>query len=251
MQEWLLIAALALLPAAGNFLGGAVVEFWQPSKRMLGLALHAASGIVIAIVALELIGESRSALSGAWIGGAFLAGAASYLLLEVAADWLTTRGDAEEGTSRAARSRMWMIYAAVMIDLLSDGLMIGAGGAVSLSLALTLAAGQVLADIPEGFATAATFRANGVPRSRRLWLMASFAIPVLAAALIAHATLRSAGEVLRYGSLVVIAGMLTIAAIEDMLGEAHEAVGDARASVVAFAGGFALFAFVSSGLETA
>jgi ZIP family zinc transporter len=59
-----------------------------------------------------------------------------------------------------------MISIAVAIDLCSDGLMIDAGTAVGTRLALVLALGQVLADVPEGFATIATFRDRGVPRRR-------------------------------------------------------------------------------------
>lgn len=242
MNSLMTVLGLALLPAAGNFAGGVLAEIWKPSPRLLSLALHAASGIILSIVALELIGEAAPVLSGWWIGAAFFAGGALYLVVEGAAERFT--GERQGGGS----TRMWMIYAAVMIDLLSDGLMIGAGGAVSFSLAMTLAAGQVLADIPEGYATAATFRANAVPRFRRILLMASFAVPVLGAALLAHLLLRDASDVVRYGALVLIAGLLSVAAIEDMIGEAHEAGPDTRTSVLAFAAGFALFAFVSAGL---
>ena len=66
-----------------------------------------------------------------------------------------------QGGSQAekkSRTGMWMIYIAVAIDLSSDGLVTGAGSAVSLNLALVLAAGQVLANVPEGYASVANFR---------------------------------------------------------------------------------------------
>ena len=242
MDQWWSIIGLALLPAAGNFTGGLIAEFWKPSPKALGMALHGASGIVIAIIALELLPESRGALSGWGIGAAFMVGGVLYIGMEAIADRLTG------GEAKQAGSRMWMIYGAVMVDLLSDVLRIGAGGAVSLSLALTLAAGQVLADVPEGFAAAATFRANNVPRRRRILLMASFAIPVVGAAVFANAVLRGAPEIYRFGALAVISGMLAVAAIEDMIGEAHEAAKDSKRSVLAFTGGFALFAFVSAAI---
>jgi hypothetical protein len=37
---------------------------------------------------------------------------------------------------------MWMIYIAVSVDLLSDGILIGTGSVVSASMALVLALGQ-------------------------------------------------------------------------------------------------------------
>lgn len=81
--------------------------------------------------------------------------------------------------------------------------------------------------------------------------MASFAIPVVAAAVFANAVLRGAPEFYRMVALAVIAGMLSVAAIEDMIGEAHEATEDSKRSVLAFTGGFALFAFVSAALDAA
>jgi len=93
-----------------------------------------------------------------------------------------------------------MIYVAVAVDLFSDGLMIGAGSAVATSLALVLALGQVLADVPEGFATIANFKDKEVPRRRRLIVGASFAVPVLLAATLAYVLLRGQGEAPRSSS---------------------------------------------------
>lgn len=60
---------------------------------------------------------------------------------------------------------MWMIFVAVSIDLFSDGLMIGTGSSVSITMALTLALGQVMADVPEGYATIANMKNKGFHES--------------------------------------------------------------------------------------
>lgn len=60
MNDFLTVIGLALLPALGNFAGGIIAEAFQPSRRNLNRALHAAAGIVIAIVAVELM-PSRQA----------------------------------------------------------------------------------------------------------------------------------------------------------------------------------------------
>lgn len=239
------VLLLALLPGAGNLLGGLLAELRRPSPRLLNHALHAASGIVLAIVAVELLPAALAILGGGWIGLAFLCGGGAYVLLE----GVVERREAVAETS--GRGRMWMIYAAVAVDLVCDGLMIGTGAAVSSGLAVLLAAGQVLADLPEGYATAATLRANAVPRRARLLLSASFVLYSVAAALGAWLLLRAAPPALRVATLVFAAGLLTVAAVEDMLEEAHAAESDRRASVLAFAGGFALFTVLSAGLEAA
>jgi ZIP family zinc transporter len=113
---------------------------------------------------------------------------------------------------------------------------------------LVLALGQVLADVPEGFATVANFKAKGIGRGRRLLLSASFALPALGAATGAYFLLRDQSEVIKMAALVFTAGLLTVAAIEDMISEAHESAKDTRLSIIAFVGGFALFTLVSAGL---
>ena len=61
MQGFVLVLALAALPAAGNFLGGLAAEVFKVSERALSLALHLAAGIVLAVVGLELMPEALTA----------------------------------------------------------------------------------------------------------------------------------------------------------------------------------------------
>ncbi|MBN2196737.1 MAG: hypothetical protein JW751_28270 [Polyangiaceae bacterium] len=117
------VLLLALLPGAGNFLGGMAAEIREPSPRFLNWALHAASGIVIAIVAVELMPSALGKLAGWWVALAFALGGMAYVALEAGVERLQGKRDGHGG----GRSRMWTIYAAVAVDLTSDGLMIGTG----------------------------------------------------------------------------------------------------------------------------
>ena len=98
-----------------------------------------------------------------------------------------------------------MIYVAVAVDLTADGVMLGSGTAVSLAFGVTLAAGQVLADLPEGFAAVANLRENGVPRKRRIMLSASFILYCVAAALLAYLLLRGAPDSAKLAALAFAA----------------------------------------------
>lgn len=245
MSEHLRVLALALLPAFGNISGALIAEVVPASPRVLNRALHTAAGIVLAVVAVELMPEALAGSVQAWIiAAAFLLGGCFYLTVE----WLLERlqGDASKA---GGRTGIWMIYAAVSVDLFSDGLMIGTGSAVSFSLALILAAGQILADIPEGFAALAKFKEKGVPRAKRLLLSASLTAPVLLAASAGYWLLRGQSETLKLSALVFTAGVLAVAAVEQMITQAHESKPDSRWSVLAFSGGFALFVLVSSYFE--
>ena len=207
---------MSLLPGAGNFAGSRLAEYTSPSPKHLNWALHVVSGIVIAIVAVELVPQALGVLAGWWIAAAFAAGGCAYVLLERLI-YAVQNGGADAADRGSRDGRMWLIYFAVAIDLTSDGLMLGTGAAVAPSLALALAAGQVIADVPEGYATVANFRDKGVSRSRRLMLSLSFFLFVVGAALFSYLLLRGASEAVKNGALVFAAGLLTVAAVEDML----------------------------------
>ncbi|WP_052161084.1 peptidoglycan-binding protein [Hoeflea sp. BAL378] len=244
MNNLWLVIGLALLPGLGNFAGAMVAEFVRTSPRLLNLALHAASGIVIGVVAIELMPEALENLAGWWIALAFAAGGAAYISAE------TLIGKMKPSEKSGGSTGMWMIYVAVAVDLSGDGLMIGSGTAVGASLAVVLAAGQVLADFPEGYSVVANLKENGVSRKRRIAVSLSFPLYCLGTAVLAWLLLRSAPDAAKYAALSFVAGLLSVAAVEDMLEEAHEAATDNRLSALVFVGGFVLFTLVSAGLET-
>lgn len=237
----LTVLGLAMLPAVGNIGGGVLAEWLNPGERTLNRALHAAAGVMLAVVAVEVMPEALGSTPAWLLAPFFLAGGLAYLLAEKGLQrWQETR-------PAGAGAGAWMIYLGVTADLLGDGLLIGAGTAVSTRLALLLALGQVLADIPEGFAVIANFRHRGLAVRTRMLLSASFLLPVVGAALFAYFVLRGQDESVKMLGLVFAAGLYTLAAVEDMLHEAHEAVEDSRWSAVSFLVGFTLFLALSGG----
>ena len=128
-----------------------------------------------------------------------MAAGLAYIALQAAIELL------EPGGEGRGRTGMWMIYVAVATDLASDGLVLGAGSAVSLSFALVLPSGQILADIPEGYASIASFRANDVPRANRLFLSASFVIFCTGGAVLAYFGLRQTPKAVQMAALVFVA----------------------------------------------
>jgi ZIP family zinc transporter len=240
------VIGLALLPALGNFGGGLLAEFFPTPQQRLNKALHAAAGIVTAVVAIEIMPEALANISAWIIALAFGMGGLAYVAIEATIQKLQEAHGRQGGSNLG----MWMIFVAVTMDLFSDGLLIGTGSTVSFSMAIVLALGQVLADVPEGYATIANMKNKGIRRARRFLLSASFAIPVLVAAILAYYLLRNRSGTLQMGTLVFTAGLLSLAAIEDMISEAHESAEDTRWSALCFVGGFVLFTLVSAGLDS-
>ncbi|WP_339676528.1 hypothetical protein, partial [uncultured Gimesia sp.] len=125
MSEFLKVLGLALLSALGNFGGGVIAEWLHPSQKTLNRALHAATGIILAVIAVEVIPKVLDKASTWLLALSFVAGGAAYLLLEAGIDrW-------QRSKPKGAGTGAWMVYTAVATDLLGDGLLIGAGSALS------------------------------------------------------------------------------------------------------------------------
>lgn len=88
-----------------------------------------------------------------------------------------------------------------------------------------------------------------MPRARRLLMSASFALPILFAALASFFLLREQGPQVQLTVLALIAGLLLVAATEEIIGGAHVAANDSRLSAISIVADFVLFALVSSTFE--
>ena len=81
MSEFLQVTVLALMPGVGNFVGGLVSEVIMIYRHRLGIPLHAAAGIVLAVIALKLMPR---ALDGepAWALSCFVGGGGFFVLVD-------------------------------------------------------------------------------------------------------------------------------------------------------------------------
>ena len=248
MDGYLLVLALIALPIVGNWLGGGLAELLPVSERTLSLALHAAAGIVIAVVGLELMPEALEA-SPAWVPiVAFTLGALFFLALDKGVDRLQDAMSASEGDSDGSgeeASNPLAIYAGTSLDLFSDGVMIGTGALVDPALGLLLALGQMPADLPEGFATIATLRSAQVARAKRVLLTAGLALPVLVGATLGYFALRDASELVTLSVLALTGGALLSVVIEEIVPQAHRGA-ESKLATVFLVGGFAIFATIST-----
>lgn len=235
MEDYLKALLFALAPALGNFGGGLLAEAFNVSQRALSFALHAAAGVVIAVVAVELIPETLG-VNPPWlpilafvVGGVFFMGA----------DRLIERvsGESEAGP--------WVLWFGVAIDLLSDGIMIGTGSSIDLGLGLLLAVGQTPADIPEGFAAIATFKARGVAKKLRMILAAAFAAPLFVGVTVGYWAVRGQPEAVKLSLLAFTAGVLVTVVVEEVVPESHQG-DESKFATAFFIGGFALFSLLSA-----
>lgn len=191
----------------------------------MSLALHLAAGIVLAVVAVELIPEAL-ALGSAWVPIlTFVLGGGFFLAVDTGIERLTAgRGNAGP----------FVIFFGVAVDLFSDGIMIGTGTSIEFGLGLLLALGQTPADVPEGFAAIATFKDAGVDRRKRLLLAAAFALPIMLGVTVGYWGVRGQSELVKYSLLAFTAGVLTTVVVEEIVPESHKQGPDSRLATVFF-----------------
>ncbi|MBV9079718.1 MAG: hypothetical protein JO102_01215, partial [Elusimicrobia bacterium] len=118
---------LSLLPAVGNVAGGLIAELTSVSGTKLSLALHAAVGAILALVAVELMPRVIVA-DPAWpMFLAFFVGGCFALGVDASVERISVMMDPERGRHATGP---WMICFANAVDSLSDGIMLGAGSAI-------------------------------------------------------------------------------------------------------------------------
>lgn len=239
MSDFFGILAVALLPAAGNIAGTAVAELAKTPRWVIGAALHAAAGVAVALVSIDLMPRVLETTPAWLLVALFGAGAAFSVLMAQAVK--TLRRFVAGGSAGA-----WMVYMATAVDLLSDGLMTGVSSAVSAELGLLLALSQVVANIPGGFATIANFHAQGVKRSVRLIAAGSLILPVMIGAGVGYYLLRGTGAGVQNAALAVIVGVLLVTTMEDLVPEADKPGASRAVSTSSLVGGFGFFALLAS-----
>lgn len=235
MPEFTVILALALLPVLGNFVGAVLAESVRTPKWVVGAALHAAAGIAIAVVSIDLMPRILPSTPIWVLAASFVIGAA--IAFSIALLVRKVRGG----------GRAWMVPVVVAADLASDGLMTGVGAAVASGLGVLIAISQSVANIPGGFASGASLQHNGISRRRRLMVAAMLAIPAVVSCGLGYWLLRGAVEMAQNAALAVIVGVLLVTTIEDVIPEGDASPRLPRwVSTAAFAGGFVGLALLST-----
>ena len=232
----------AALPAIGIVIGSLLAEGVRTPKWLVGASLHATAGIAIALVSINVMPRLLGTIPMWLLVIAFLTGACVSVL--IASIWGAFRFRPKAGSIGA-----WMVCFAVATDLVSDGLMVGAGTAVGTQLGFLFAITQSIANVPGGFAATANLRDDGLPRARRLVLSIAMLIPALLSATIGYFGLRGAGSLIQGTVLATFMGILLLATIEDVIPQGDEPEPPRWISTAAFASGFAGLALLSSMLE--
>jgi ZIP family zinc transporter len=204
-------------------IGALIAYLLAPSPRVIAVVMALGTGLLIGSVSFELVEEALKTQTVAWVALLVLVGAGVFTV----GDWLLTRGGGGErknSTGEQAEGSPLAIVLGSILDGIPESFVLGLTvlqGGVSLSLL----AGVVLSNLPEGMSSSSGLKAAGWPRGRVMLMWAAVvAVSALSAA---------AGYVLldpesgRTGALVqaFAAGALLAMLADTLLPEAYKVEG--------------------------
>jgi ZIP family zinc transporter len=206
---WSLIAGL------GTTVGGLiVVALGQPRRRLLGALLGFAGGVMVGVVAVDLIPSSLS-IGNIWT---CLAGGAAGLLLMRTLEAVVPAPainlwQRQVGT-QVYRRMGYLIAAGIALHNMPEGLAIGAGFASDEALGFAVALAIGLHDVPEGMGVAAPLTMGGVGAGPVIWLttLAGLCTPI--GALIGQALFRISPTFIAGGLALAAGAMADIVRVE-------------------------------------
>lgn len=237
---------LCLLPAAGYLFGGVMAEGIKVSRGVLSMALHGTAGIIASIVAVELLPLILQR-EYAFITISFMAlGGLGFLALDSVTSHVSYRLGGRTGEDSGGP---WPLYVGVALELFIDGLLIGTGTIISMSLALVLAIGQAISNIPEGLATMISFRGFGTTKKSRAAILMTLALPIFLGVTIGYWGLRGQPEIYMLSIIAFSAGLLLTLIFEEIVPEAHKDERDSRINVLILVVSFFLFNLASLFIE--
>ena len=227
---WGALGASALLNGAMS------ADRFAPGRGFIAIVMALGSGLLIGSVAFELVDEAVKTQTVAWVGLGVLVGAATFTV----GDWLLDRRGAAERkdpTGAQAEGSAQAIVLGSVLDGIPESFVLGLTvlqGGVSVSLL----AGVVLSNLPEGMSSSSGLKAAGWPERRvdLMWL-AVVAASALSAAL-GFVLLDPASGFTGAIVQAFAAGALLAMVADTLLPEAYEVEGVFTGSLVAV--GFAV-----------
>jgi zinc transporter, ZIP family len=225
------------LGAAALLVGALIAYLLNPGRRVIAVVMALGTGVLIGSVSFELVDDALEHQAVAWVAVMVLVGA----IVFTAGDWLLDRrgGDhrKDAGGAQAEGSPLAIVLGSILDGIPESfvlGLTVLQGG-----VGLSLLAGVLLSNLPEGMSSSSGLKAAGWPRRRVLLMWSAVVVLVSAVAAAAgYATLDPASG--RTGALVqAFAGGALLAMLADtLLPEAYAVEGVLTGTLVVV--GFAL-----------
>lgn len=228
------ILGLTMIPVAATVLGGAIAVFRVPSDKTRSLVQHFAAGVVMAVVAGELLPEMTREHRPLGVLIGFVLGVALMLGVKALTERIEQK-DEQAGDGKAG------LLIAVGIDVFLDGLLIGVGFAAGERVGTLLVVALTLELLFLGVSVAASLTEAKVGRARSLLTVTGLCGLVVLGALLGGSLLSGLSGLALEIVLSFGAAALMYLVIEELLTEAHEVKETPLITAAFFAGFVALY----------
>ena len=211
------------LGAAALLIGALVAYLLSPSRRVIAVVMALGTGLLIGSVSYELVDDALEHQAVVWVALMVLVGAATFTV----GDWLLERGgggDRKDPTGAQTEGSPLAIVLGSVLDGIPESFVLGLTvlqGGVSVSLL----AGVVLSNLPEGMSSSSGLKAAGWPQGRVVLMWSAVVLVSALAAAAGYALLDPASG--RTGALVqaFAAGALLAMLADTLLPEAYAVEG--------------------------
>lgn len=226
-SEYLIMLIPALVAVAGGFLS----LVWHPSHQMRSLIQHFAAGVVLAALAVELLPEIGREHAQPWVLiAAFAAGSLFMFGMKLLTDKLEAGNHAAGQEAKTALPIGLLV--ATLIDIATDGFIIGAGFASGGETGLILALGLSVELLFLGLA----LMSDALRGWKMIALTCLLGVEVFAFAVLGKWLLAGVSHDVLGAVLAASAAALLYLVTEELLMEAHEVEEKNYAVLVLFAG---------------
>lgn len=229
----------AVIASSALVMGGAIGAWRPPSRGVTAILLAFASGALVTAVAYELFDDAFEH-GGAWrAGGAFIAGAGVFAVVD---SWIDRRTEARAAKGAAIG---FALLAAVTLDGVPENLAMGVGLVENTNAALLVAI--FASNLPEAIAGAQKMReaGQGTRSIMAIWCGAAvlLAIPVV----VGYGALEDVGNQSLAWPLGFAAGAVLASLADTLMPEAYEDAHGNKWIAMATALGFLLSFIISFG----
>lgn len=216
--------------AVAGLAGGLLSAIWRPGGTVTGYIEHFAAGLVIAAVAVEILPRlERSSPTAYVVLGGFVSGGAAMLAVK----WFATK---LESASAGQTGKPIGLGIATGVDVLLDGLIIGAGFAANPKLGVVLVVALGLELMFLCLSVGIDFTKMGNPASTALIVTGGIASMLPMGAIAGLLVLSGASKVATNAALSFGAAALLYLVAEELLVEAHETNDTLLSSAMFFLG---------------
>lgn len=228
------ILTLTLIPVFATMLGGAIAAFRTPSAKLRSVVQHFAAGVVLAVVAGELLPEMTKEHKPLGVVIGFVLGVGLMLGVKEVTGRMEGRSERSGGAKAG-------LLTAVAIDVFLDGLLIGVGFAAGARVGMLLVIALTLELLFLGISVAASLAEAKFARSRIILTVAALSTLVIMGALLGGTLLGGLSGMALEIVLSFGAAALMYLVVEELLTEAHEVQETPLITAAFFAGFVALY----------